>query len=389
MRYFFRIYLLSSAFIFSILCVTSGSIYAQWNPTPNDTLTSFIIHPDSQVTFKVYAPNAGKVLLEGTDIPNLQMTGTEMTRSENGIWKVTIGPVPPGSYRYNFNVDGVFVLDPRNPLTSQSNMNSWSLIHINGSDFMDTKDVPHGAISEITYFSESLQRFRRMHIYTPPGYNSGKDKYPVFYLLHGAFDSDDSWSTVGRAGFILDNLIAEKKAVPMLVIMPAGHTGPFRFGQTRSDRDEFVEDFKNDIVPYVESHYHLKKGSKNTAIAGLSMGGGQALNIIISDMKKYGYIGVFSSGIFGITGAGMFGQNTGPSWGEQHKESLDNADIKKGIKLFWFATGNEDFLIETSRATVEMFKSHGFDITYKESSGGHTWINWRDYLHEFSQLLFK
>ncbi len=385
----FKFSSLSASYFSLILFLIVTGNYAQWNPTPNDTLTSYTIKPDSTITFRVYAPNASKVMLGGTDIPNLQMPGIEMTKTENGIWKVTVGPIPPGSYRYNFNVDGVFVIDPRNPLTSQSNMNTWSLIHISGSDFMDTKDVPRGAVAEVTYYSKSLQRFRRMHVYTPPGYELGKGKFPVFYLLHGAFDCDDSWSTVGRAGFILDNLIAQEKAKPMVVVMPAGHTGPFHFGQPRSEKDEFVEDFKNDIVSYVESHYRVKKDSKNTAIAGLSMGGGQTLNLIISDMEKYGYIGVYSSGILGITGGGMFGQNTGPSWEEQHQEVLDNADLKKGIKLFWFATGNEDFLIETSRATVEMLKNHGFDIVYKESSGGHTWINWRDYLYEFSQLLFQ
>lgn len=385
----FKFSSLSASYFSLILFLIVTGNYAQWNPTPNDTLTSYTIKPDSTITFRVYAPNASKVMLGGTDIPNFQMPGIEMTKTENGIWKVTVGPIPPGSYRYNFNVDGVFVIDPRNPLTSQSNMNTWSLIHISGSDFMDTKDVPRGAVAEVTYYSKSLQRFRRMHVYTPPGYELGKGKFPVFYLLHGAFDCDDSWSTVGRAGFILDNLIAQEKAKPMVVVMPAGHTGPFHFGQPRSEKDEFVEDFKNDIVSYVESHYRVKKDSKNTAIAGLSMGGGQTLNLIISDMEKYGYIGVYSSGILGITGGGMFGQNTGPSWEEQHQEVLDNADLKKGIKLFWFATGNEDFLIETSRATVEMLKNHGFDIVYKESSGGHTWINWRDYLYEFSQLLFQ
>jgi len=128
---------------------------------------------------------------------------------------------------------------------------------------------------------------------------------------------------------------------------------------------------------------------KNTAIAGLSMGGGQTLNIIISDLDKYGYIGVFSSGIFGITGNGMFGQNTGPSWEEQHKEVLDNAKLKKEIKYFWFATGKDDFLVETSRATVEMLKRHGFNVIYDETDGAHTWINWREYLYHFAQQLFK
>jgi len=171
--------------------------------------------------------------------------------------------------------------------------------------------------------------------------------------------------------------------------MPAGHTGPFRFGGPRPTTDEFIEDFNNDIMPYVESHYRIKTDRQDRAIAGLSMGGGQTLNIGIPDLDKFAYLGVFSSGIFGITGNGMFGQNTGPSWEEQHKEILDNDKLKKGLKLFWFATGKDDFLVETSRATVEMFKSHKFDVIYKETEGAHTWLNWRDYLHEFAQYLFQ
>ena len=137
-------------------------------------------------------------------------------------------------------MDGVAVIDPRNPSTSESNNNAWSLVYVPGSDISDTKDVPHGAVASVTYYSETLKRFRRMHVYTPPGYEKGEGKYPVFYLLHGAGDSDDSWSTVGRAGFILDNLIAAGKAKPMIVVMPAGHTGAVplrRRGGARSAPD--------------------------------------------------------------------------------------------------------------------------------------------------------
>ena len=203
MKFLCRTFIFTLVLFFILSIMKINNTYAQMHSTPNDTLTSFFVHPGSQITFSVYAPAADKVMLGGTDIPNLQMPGTEMTKTENGVWEITVGPVPPGSYRYNFNIDGVSVIDPKNPLTSQSNMNTWSLIHISGSEFMDTKNVPHGAISEITYFSKSLQRFRRMHIYTPPGYESGKGKFPVLYLLHGAWDCDDSWSTVGRAGYIL------------------------------------------------------------------------------------------------------------------------------------------------------------------------------------------
>jgi enterochelin esterase-like enzyme len=358
-------------------------------PTPNDTLVSFRILPDNRINFSIYAPKAETVLLSSSDMLNL-MRGTEMTKADNGVWSTIVGPIDPGAYRYNFNVDGVSVIDPRNPFTSQANTNTWSLINISGSDFMDTKDVPRGAVAEVTYYSKSLQRFRRMHVYTPPGYESGKGRYPIFYLLHGAFDCDDAWTSVGRAGFILDNLIAEKKAKPMVVIMPAGHTGPFRFGQPIGDsrRDEFLQDFLTDVMPYAENHYRVYTDRKHRAIAGLSMGGAQTLNAAFSNLDKFAYVGVYSSGIFGISG-GFTGEPTGPKWVEQHKAALENPKLKNGLKLLWFATGADDFLVETSRATVELFKKHGFDVVYNETSGGHTWINWREYLNEFAQLLFQ
>ena len=199
-----------------------------------------------------------------------------MTKGTNGVWEVTLGPIDPGAYRYNFNVDGVSVIDPRNPATSESNNNVWSLVCVPGSDFMDTRDVPHGAVASLTYYSKTLQKFRRMHVYTPPGYERGGGKFPVFYLLHGAGDSDDAWTSVGRAGFILDNLIADGKAKPMIVVMPAGHTRAFGFGGggPRPPTDEFVQDFLNDIMPCVEKNYRVYTDRAHRAIAGLSMGGG-------------------------------------------------------------------------------------------------------------------
>jgi len=343
---------------------------------------------DRRVTFRILAPKAGAVRLSGTDIPD-NVQGTPLTKGAEGVWEGTLGPLAPGSYRYNFDVDGVAVIDPRNPSTSESNENTWSLVHVPGADFMDAKDVPHGAVAEVTYYSKALKRFRRMHVYTPPGYEKGGGKYPVFYLLHGAFDCDDSWTTVGRAGFILDNLIAAGKARPMVVVMPAGHTGPFSFGAPRPPVDDFVADFTGDVMPYAESHYRVRTDRAHRALAGLSMGGGHTLTIGLSNLEKFAHLGVFSSGVFGITGRGPGAGAPGPSFEEQHRAALDDAKIKKGLELFWFATGKDDFLVETSRATVEMLKKHGFDIVYKETSGGHTWANWRDYLGEFAPQLFR
>ena len=375
--------------LFTVISVATqlGLCFAQGRGPQTPPVISPEVN-DRNVTFRIQAPEAKMVKLSGGDMPGVGQ-GKEMTKGTNGIWEVTMENVRPGYYRYNFNVDGLAVIDPRNPATSESNNNTWSLVAVPGEQFMDTRDVPHGAVAEVTYYSTALNRFRRMHVYTPPGYENGKGKFPVFYLLHGASDSDNSWSTVGRAGFILDNLIAAKKAKPMVVVMPAGHTSAFRSGGPRPAVDDFARDFLNDIIPHIEKRYRVYTDRKNRAMAGLSMGGGQTLNIGIPNLEKFSYLGVFSSGVFGITGDRRGTEPQGPGFEERHKSVLDNSKLKKGLKLLWFATGKDDFLVETSRATVAMFKKHNFDIIYHETEGAHTWLVWREYLREFAPLLFQ
>jgi enterochelin esterase family protein len=348
------------------------------------------VSAERTLTFRVYAPKATSVRLTSSDIPAISFAGLEMKKAENGVWEVTTGAVPPGAYRYSFSVDSLAVVDPRNPATSESNGNTWSLISVPGSEFSDLKDVPHGAVAQVPYFSKTLGRFRRMHVYTPPGYEQGASRFPVLYLLHGAFDCDGSWSTIGQAGQILDNLIAAGKARPMIVIMPMGHTGPFSFGPGSSlekQMEEFALDFRKEIRPLVEQRYRVLAERQQRAIAGLSMGGAHTLDIAFTDLADYAYVGVFSSGIFGIEHGG-FGSGPGAAWEARHKDAFENAELKPGLRLVWFATGKADFLLATSRATVEALKKRGLDVAYQESEGGHTWLNWRDYLHDFSQLLF-
>jgi enterochelin esterase family protein len=383
--------------------------------TPPPQVTSPEIQPDRKIAFRIFAPQAQAVRLAAGDIQGLGQN-TQLAKSENGVWEIAVGPVEPGTYRYNFNVDGVSTLDPRNPAISESNNNPWSLIHVPGSDFADTKNVPHGAVSAVTYYSTTLGAFRRMHVYTPPGYERNSDKYPVFYLLHGAGDSDDSWTSVGRAAFILDNLIAAKTAKPMIVVMPAGHTrrGPSAGGVAgRSATEEFVKDFMTDVIPHVEKNYRVATGRANTAVAGLSMGGNHALQAGIPHLDKFAYIGVYSSGLIGAfpqlggrRGAPPAAPAAAPGaargaaapaaapppaedWEKLHAANLSNAGLKKGLKLFWFGTGKDDFLLPTTQATVELFKKHGFNPVYKETPGGHTWIVWRNYLNEFAPQLFR
>jgi enterochelin esterase-like enzyme len=402
-----------------------GSIWAQpGGGGRGPQVVSPEVLADHRVTFRILAPNAQAVTLNAGDVPASAWPpapasppaagnpgggrgGRPLTKGENGVWEVTTSqPVIPGAFRYVFNVDGVTTMDPRNVSISESNAQNWSMFFVPGDAFMETKDVAHGAVASVTYHSKSLDKFRRMHVYTPPGYETSSRKYPIFYLLHGAGDCDDSWTSVGRAGFILDNLIAEGKAKPMVVVMPAGHTTQTpNFGGRGAGaptgrllfNDDFVKDFVDDIMPYAESHYRIQADRAHRAIAGLSMGGGHTLYISIPHLDKFAYIGVFSSGLFGIAGGTPGRAGTPPPegpnpvtvWEEQNKANLDNPALKKDLKLFWFSTGKDDGLITTSKATVELLNKHGFKATFEESPGAHTWINWRNYLDEFACKLFN
>lgn len=367
------------------------------------------VQADRKITFRLLAPKAESVRLTGSDIPGMG-PGKDMTKDDKGVWEVTIGPIEPGTYRYTFNLGGVTVIDPRNPSVSESNANVWSMVHVPGSEFQDTKNVPHGAVSAVTYYSTALGKFRRMQVYTPPGYESGKGKFPVFYLLHGAGDCDDSWSSVGRAGFIVDNLIAAGKAKPMVIVMPAGHTRqnarftppPATSSGAAPPPDEFVQDFVTDIMPFVEKHYRVLTDRNSRAVAGLSMGGNQTLNIALPHLEKFAYVGVYSSGLLSAfmrapqPGAPRPAPDAippitpaGEAWIKQHQAKLDDANLKKGLKLLWFATGKEDFLLGMTKGTLDLLKKHGFNPVYQETAGGHTWINWRNYLTEFAPQLFK
>lgn len=390
--------LLAMACIWGLSCVELRAQQEEPKPTPpparrfggprGPQVTSPEVKDDRSVVFRIHAPKADEVRLNTSDLPG-GFAPRPLTKGENDVWELTVGPVDPGAYRYTFDVDGVAVVDPRSQDVSESNGTVWSVVHVPGADFIDAKDAPHGAVAAVYYDSKSLGRQRRMHVYTPPGYEAGDDKYPVLYLLHGAGDIDDSWTSVGRANFILDHLIATGKAKPMIVVMPAGHTGPFSFGappppnadgRPNIGANDFEKDFTEDIRPYIEKNYRVLTDRPNRAIAGLSMGGAQTLNLAIADLDDYGYVGVFSSGVF---------LRSPEEWQTEHADALSSESGKSGLKLLWFATGSEDFLIQSSKNTVELFKKNGFNPVFVETKGGHTWLNWRDYLNEFAPQLFQ
>ena len=372
------------------------------------------IQPDGHVVFRIAAPHAETVTLNAGDIPEPNRGGRggpAFQKNEAGVWEAATGPLQPGAYRYVFQVDGVRVLDPVNTRLSESNTNAWSMLYVPGSDFMDTKDVPHGAVASVYYYSSVLKTTRRMHVYTPPGYETGSQKYPVFYLLHGAGDTDDAWTSVGRAGFIFDNLIATKKVKPMILVMPAGHQpgvpgfgAPPAAGPGVTNRptavNPFTDEFVTDIMPYAEKNYRIIPDRQHRAIAGLSMGGSQTLDIAFTHLEKFAYIGVYSSGAT-LGGGGRRGatpaipaatappQQPRPDWEAAHKADLDNVGLKKGTRLVWLSTGVDDGLMPNTKSTVELLKKHGFQPVFKESPGAQTWINWRNYLNEFTPQLFQ
>ncbi len=345
-----------------------------------DTLASPVIGPDAKVTFQLYAPKATEVRLRSEG--PAPFANAAMVKNDAGVWRLT-AEVPADLYIYWFDVDGVPVADPRNnrPRVNMSTVRSLLEVPGAASEFFAERDVPHGQVAEVHYQSKALGVPRRMHVYTPPGYTTGSQRLPVLYLLHGSGDNDQSWLMAGRANFIFDNLIAAGKAKPMIVVMPAGHTPPGVTQGPASGPDAFARDLLGDVMPYIERNYRTQTSREQRAIAGLSMGGQQTLNIGLTNLDRFSHIGVFSAGWFGDNGAATFAKN--------NASLLADPKLNDRIRLFWLATGKEDFVLPSTKATLALLDEHKIRHSYKETEGGHTWPNWRAYLNEFVPLLFR
>jgi enterochelin esterase-like enzyme len=343
------------------------------------------IQPDRKVIFRISAPKASAVTLRG-DWMEAQGP-VKLEKNDQGVWSATVGPLAPDFYSYTFSVDGVPTVDPRNPTIKQGIGNVQSMFFLPGAEaaFQDNQMVPHGEVRQVWYQSSTLGTQRRLHLYTPPGYDGSQARYPVFYLLHGGGDEDSGWSTIGRAGFILDNLLAQKKAKPMLVVMPNGSLPrPAKLPEGPAGKfaaqDRFTDELLKDVVPFVEKTYRVQADGENRAIAGLSMGGGQTLRVITTHPEKFAYAGVWSAGL-------------GPNAADFEKRNaafLDRADeVNKQVKLFSISVGDKDFAYAGSRNLSELLTRHGIRNELHVSGGGHTWINWRHYLNEFAPKLFR
>lgn len=307
-----------------------------------------------------------------------------------------------GFLSYSFTVDGVRTIDPKNAMIKQGVATLDNIFEVPGeqADFEANKPVPHGEIRTAWYPSTVLDTMRSMHVYTPPGYESGSAKYPVFYLLHGGGDEDSGWSTIGRAGFIMDNLLAANKAKPMIIVMPNGSMprpanaaplappvpgaapNPATTAAMSQAQERFADELLKNVIPYVESHYRVLANRENRAIAGLSMGGGQTLRVAPGNLDKFAYIGVWSSGV---------NRQATADFEKRNAQFFENpGKTNKMVKLFWIGVGEKDQLANASAKNLaEVLKMHDIKSEFHETEGGHTWINWRHYLNNYSQLLFR
>lgn len=359
------------------------------------------ILPDSKVTFRLYSKEAQKVTVSGEW--QAGYGGSEaLVRNDTGLFSLTVGPLKPELYAYTFTVDGVRNIDPNNAQVRRDGSSYQSYFIIPGTEsdlYLQKNDVPHGTVTKVWYNSVVLGLQRRVYVYTPAGYEAGTQKYPVFYLFHGAGGDEDAWTNMGRAAQIMDNLIAQGKARPMIVVMTNGNanqagaqnevpastsTGEQGMAAYQRYAGKFEEHLVKDVVPFIEKNYRILTGMENRAIAGLSMGGGHTQTITNNNPGMFGYIGVFSMGIM------SFGPQ-GPDAAKIDQERIAKLEVlkKSGYKLYWIACGKDDFVYQgvvTLRSTLDKI---GMKYIYRESTGGHTWANWRIYLSEFATMLFK
>lgn len=328
------------------------------------------VHSDRRVTFRIEAPRATGVSFFGDWMPVGKPA--PMMKDAKGVWSVTLGPLAPGDYIYTYTVDGVTIPDPVHPRVKLRARTVASMVEVPAPTpaVWEPRDVPHGSVDVNWQKSSVLGDTRWVWIYTPPGYEKSKAKYPVLYLFHGSNDTAGGWVLAGHANFILDNLIAEKKAAPMIVVMPFGHAVPF--GSPRevqaTNVAKYEEYILKDVMPMVNGKYRVETSRAKTAIAGLSMGGGQSLSIGFKHVDKFSAIGAFSA--------------AAPA-----ELPLEGAIAKK--PLIWFACGKDDTLVKRNEDLAALLKSKGIAHTYQTTEGNHTYAVWRRYLAEFAPLLFR
>ena len=378
--------ILTALFLGSTVAVAQQTKPAQ-SPVPQmpPALITPEVHSDNSVTFRFRAPNAQQVSVRREGVPD----PLPMQKDETGVWTVTTAPLPPDYYGYSIIVDGQRTIDPYNSLLKPNLLSTENMVHVQGERSLpwELTDVPHGEVHHHFYHSAVANDDRDYYVYTPPGYDpTVKKAYPVLYLLHGYSDDASGWTAVGRANVILDNLIAQGKAKPMIVVMPLGYgtmemvrVGWGGLGNHPEVREQnlmkFREALLTEVMPMVEAEYLVNRDRSNRAIAGLSMGGSESLLTGLNNLDKFAWVGAFSAG-------GL------PDPFEKDFPSLD-AKANQELKVLWIACGTEDRLITANRNLREWMKQKGINHADIETPGMHTWMVWRRNLAEFAPLLFR
>ena len=398
---------------FVALCLTGMTAHAQqnlsWGQGPQ--VASPDVHADNTVTFNLIAPEAQKVQITGDFLPSKKVVfngatfdapadPVDLVKNDKGVWSFTTEALKPELYTYNMIVDGVKIIDPLNVYNIRDINNLFSVLLIGGdtrTDLYKVNKVAHGTVSKVWYESPTAGLTRRLTVYTPAGYETSGKEYPVLYLLHGIGGDENAWSELGRAAQILDNLIAQGKAEPMLVVMTNGNISQEACpGETsegfrvptmmlpKTMEGSFETAFP-DVVKFVEKTYRVKKDKAHRAIAGLSMGGFHSLFISINNPDTFDYVGLFSAAVDQQqnTANGGF-----PNIYADRNQKIDNL-FSKHPKLFWIGIGKTDFLFKNNNDLRAYLDSKNHKYTYLETEGGHIWRNWRIYLSEFVPLLFK
>ena len=340
------------------------------------------VHADGTVTFRLRAPKAEKVsvICEG-----VAPQPTAMAKGADGVWSVTVGPIPPGIYDCLFDVDGLRITDPASPNVFGNRQGSRGYVEVPGPAGHprpdEWRDVAHGTVSMHWYTSKATGARRRVHVYSPPGYSQETAKrYPVLYLLHGSGDNDSHWTLLGRANVIADNLLADGRAVPMLIVMPDGHVADRsrerEAGNWNRGRDLFEKDLLQSVLPLVETNYRVLADAPHRGIVGLSMGGGQSIGVGLGHLDQFAWVGAFSAAVSGADPV-------------LAKLRSDPAAANQKLKLLWIGIGKDDFLRTRNQEFVKALEDLKIHHSYQETAGTHAWGVWRGYLAQFLPLLFR
>jgi enterochelin esterase family protein len=334
------------------------------------------VHADRKVTFRIQAPRAAEVTFNGDWIVNDK---PKLAKGDKGIWSVTLGPLPPGLFIYSFNVDGVAVPDPLNPEVKLRARSAGSIVVVPGDapGFWDARDVPHGTVEITWHRSPVLGQMRQLWVYLPPGYAKDRRRYPIVYLLHGRNGTAADWTQAGLINFVTDNLIAERRAVPMIIVMPWLHALPFDAPPLESN-DVLADYLLKDVMPLMEGKYRVAGDRAHRALVGLSLGGAATLATGLAHPELFGYLAAYSTG--------------GPP-AELEKRILPSVEhtdgVNKKIELLWMGCGRQDPLFAQNEALANLLTQHGVKVTFHPTEGVHNWALWREYFHETAPLLFR